>query len=68
MAKDKLSQIAAPARLLDTLGLYTGLTADEIGKDLQEKAKLLKWLLTQNINDVHQIGLIMSKYYSGKLR
>ncbi len=68
VAKDKLSQIAAPKRLLDTLGLYTGLTADEIGKDLQEKARLLKWLVTQNITDVHQIGLIMSKYYSGKLR
>ena len=68
VAKDKLSQIAAPSRLLDTLNLYTGLTADEIGKDLQEKARLLKWLVTQSIDDVHQIGLIMSKYYSGKLR
>ncbi|MBI2144868.1 type II/IV secretion system ATPase subunit [Candidatus Woesearchaeota archaeon] len=68
VAKDKLSQIAAPSRLLDTLGLYTGLTPEEISKDLQEKAKLLKWLVGQNISDVHQIGLIMSKYYSGKLR
>ncbi len=68
VAKDKLTQTGAPSRLLDTLSLYTGLTADEVGKDLQEKARLLKWLVSQNISDVHRIGLIMSRYYSGKIK
>lgn len=68
VARDRVNQVAAPARLLDTLGLYTGLTPDEIRRDLQEKAAILKWLVVQNMSDVHQIGLIMSKYYSGKLR
>jgi archaeal flagellar protein FlaI len=68
VAKDKQVQVGVPARLLDTLNLYTGLTRDEIGKDLQEKSKILKWLVSRKIDDVHQIGLIMSKYYTGKLR
>ena len=68
VAKDKLTQTGIPERLLNTLGLYTGLTPDEIGKDLQEKARMLKWLVSQNISDVHQIGLIISKYYSGRFK
>ncbi len=68
VAKDRLVQTGVPERLLNTLGLYTGLTPDEIGKDLQDKARMLKWLVSQNISDVHQIGLIISKYYSGKFK
>jgi archaeal flagellar protein FlaI len=67
VASDKLKQIAAPKRLLDTLGLYTGQTPQEIDKDLQGKLKILKWLVSRNLSDVHKIGLLMAKYYSGKL-
>ncbi len=68
VAKDKLVQVGVPARLLETLNLYTGLNADEIGRDLQEKNRILNWMVTRKITDVHQIGLIMSKYYTGKLK
>ncbi len=68
VAHDRLTQVAAPSRLLETLNLYTGLSPEEIGRDLQEKTKILNWLVSQKINDVHQIGLLMSKYYTGKLR
>lgn len=68
VAKDKLVQMGVPERLLETLNLYTGLNRDEIGKDLQEKSRVLKWLVSHKINDVHDIGLIMAKYYTGKLR
>ena len=68
VVKDKLLKVAEAERTFDTLYLYTGLTQAEIKKDLAEKASILKWLISENITDVHQIGLIMSKYYSGKLR
>ncbi len=66
--KDKLSKIQEPVRILETLNLYTGLSPAEIKKDIVEKIAVLKWLSSENINDVHQIGLIMSKYYAGKLK
>ena len=56
-----------PDRLLDTLSLYTGLSPDDIANDLQEKVNILRWLVAKGINDVHQIGLLMSRFYSGKL-
>ncbi len=68
VAKDRLSQIGAPTRLLETLSLYTGLTPDEIKNDLQNKMRILNWLVAQKVTDVHQIGLIMSRYYTGKLK
>ncbi len=68
VVKDKLIKTGEPKKMYETLNLYTGMTDAEIKKDLQEKAEVLKWLVSSDISDVHQIGLIMSKYYSGKLR
>lgn len=65
--KDQLMKIKEPKRLYDTLNLYTGMTIAEIKTDLEEKKKILQYLVKQDINDVHQIGLLVSKYYRGKL-
>jgi len=67
VARDRLTKIAEARRLMQTLNLYTGLRADDIKKDIQQKISVLRWLVAENITDVHQIGIIMSKYYLGKL-
>ncbi|TAL55539.1 MAG: hypothetical protein EPN86_03295 [Nanoarchaeota archaeon] len=67
VAKDTLLTVAQPTRTLETLQLYTGLNTEDIRKDLSEKARILKWMVKQNITDVHQIGVLMAKYYSGQL-
>ncbi len=66
--KDTLLKVSEAKRTMETLNLYTGLTPVEIKKDIISKISVLKWLVAENITDVHQIGLIMSKYYTGKLR
>lgn len=68
VGKDKLEQVGVPERLLDTLSLYTGLNEDDIARDLQEKTDILRWLVAKKIDDVHQIGLLMARFYSGKLK
>jgi len=68
VVKDELFKVAEAKRTLETLQLYTGMTPSEVKKDLEEKTAILKWFVSENITDVHQIGLIMSKYYAGKLR
>ena len=65
VGKDQLEQVGVPDRLLDTLSLYTGLNQEDIARDLQEKVDILKWLVSKKINDVHQSGLLMSRFYSG---
>ncbi len=66
--KDTLLRTSEAKRTMETLSLYTGLTPAEVKKDILSKTAVLRWLVAENITDVHQIGLIMSKYYSGKLR
>ncbi|MBI2664232.1 CpaF family protein [Candidatus Woesearchaeota archaeon] len=65
--KDSLIRTSEAKRTLDTLYLYTGLRPAEIEKDIKSKMAALKWLVHQDITDVHEIGLIMSKYYAGTL-
>ncbi|MBI2523191.1 CpaF family protein [Candidatus Woesearchaeota archaeon] len=62
-AKDTLEKINEPTAIYETLNLYTGLSKEEIEKDIEEKVDILKWMVSSNINDINQIGLIMSKYY-----
>lgn len=60
---DKLETLNEPKVLFDTLNLYSGMSADKIKKDLEEKKKVLQWMVKNNINDVNKVGTLMSNYY-----
>jgi flagellar protein FlaI len=66
-SKDLLVKVRDSSALMEKLQLYTGWSRSRIVQDLQEKIRVLKWLLLNNVEDVHKIGLIMSKYYRNKL-
>ena len=50
-----------------TLRTFTGMTQKMIEEDLQRKVRILKWMVDQNIRNLNDIGIIMAKYYRGKL-
>ncbi|MAE42207.1 hypothetical protein CMO93_00420 [Candidatus Woesearchaeota archaeon] len=64
--KDKLEKIKEATTIYETLKLYSGLPKEEIQKDINEKISILKWMVANNVNDLHKIGLIMSHYYRKK--
>ena len=64
--KDTMEVVAEPATVYDTLKLYTGLSKEDIKKDIDEKIEILKWTVSNNIVDLNKIGLIMSNYYQKK--
>lgn len=64
--KDALEKVAEPKALIDTLNLYTGLSKDQLRKDLIDKEEILKWMFRKNVNNINKVGLIMSKYYLDK--
>jgi len=66
VVKDTLEKINELTTIFETLNLYTGLSKEDIEKDINEKAEILKWLVQNNINDIDKIGMIMAKYYSKK--
>jgi flagellar protein FlaI len=51
-----------------TLEIFTGMTDKDIAKDLTEKKKILKWIVDNDISNLNDIGLLMSKYYRGELK
>lgn len=68
IVKDNLAQIKEAKRIYDTLSLYTGLSTAEVNKDLEEKIRILKWFVKEDMSDVHQIGLVIARYYTGKFK
>ncbi len=65
---DSWEQLNKPTKLLTTLNQHTGLTEDEIEKELSERTKILDWLQKQEINDLNQIGFIVKLFYSNSER
>jgi archaeal flagellar protein FlaI len=49
------------------LRMYTGMSEEDMSKDLATKEKILRWLVKNDFNDLNKLGLLMSKYYRGKL-
>jgi len=64
---DKLQKANESKVLYDTINLFTGMTRQDIDKDLENKVQVLRWLVKNNIRNVDQLGLIFAKYYRGKL-
>jgi len=68
VADDVLDKINDSETMLERLKLYTGWNIEEIAKDLDDKVKILRWLVKNNIDNIDRIGAVMSKYYMGTLK
>ncbi len=64
VVKDSLLRRNESISTLETINLYTGMTKEDIEKDLLEKVAILKDFVRKDITDLHKIGLIFAKYYS----
>ena len=62
---DKLKYVNQPSQFFDTIGLYTGLKKKDIIQDMSKKISILKIMVKKDISNIHDIGLIMSKFYRG---
>jgi archaeal flagellar protein FlaI len=60
----KLRTVNKSRVLLDTIGLFTGFSNNELKKSLLEKESVLKWLVKQDVNTVDEVGKVMAEYYT----
>ncbi len=63
-ATDTIEKYAESIRLFDELALHTGFSAGELNQNLNEKQKVLEWMVKQKIRDINDVGKIMAEYYS----
>lgn len=54
------------SRLAYELERHTGMGPQEMEKDLEEKEKVLDWLLSNRINRIDPVGKVVSEYYRNK--
>ncbi len=62
--KDHLLTINMSIAFMNQLTQATGLTETAIQKDIDEKSRILKWMVDKNISDVDSVGLVMAEYYT----
>jgi len=65
-ADDTIAELAKSYRAISDIKLYAGMGADDIRKDLEDKKKVLKWLVRNNVKDIHEVGRIVSEYYRNR--
>ncbi len=66
VAKDEMKKLNESKVIAEQLQLFAGMDKASMKKDLDEKIKILKWIVSKGIRDVNEIGLIMSDYYTDK--
>ncbi len=64
--KDSIQKKESSGRILKDMERFTGLTKEEIKKDISEKEEILKWMVKFNVNTINTVGKVMSEYYSDK--
>lgn len=62
--EDTLEEVGRLHRVAEELNLYTGMSSIEIHEDIQNKIKILEWLIKQKIKTVDAVGKIMAEYYA----
>lgn len=64
LQKDILYRANKSKSMLSTLQTFTGMTNATMQKDLVQKAAVLKWLVSQNVNSVNSVGRVIAEYYT----
>ena len=66
MKKDSIDNVKSSKHIYNSIQMFTGFGEKEFKQDLQEKSKVLKYLVKQKINQVDNVGRIMAEYYTNK--
>jgi len=63
-SKDQIMQWGKSHRVLNDIRLFTGMDEEELGKNLAEKKRILEWMVKNDVNDINEVGKLVSEYYT----
>jgi flagellar protein FlaI len=63
VSEDKTTQLTKSYRAINEIKLFSGMSDDDIDKDISEKKEILEWIVKHDIKDIHEFGRIVSEYY-----
>lgn len=61
--KDKFEQVNKPLRLVEDLNIHTGMTVNEMQRDIAMKIKILKWMVWNKAFEAEKVERVMDMYY-----
>ena len=61
---DNWERLNKPTKLITMLNLHTGMTEEDITREINERIEILEWMKRQKINDIDMIGYIVKLFYS----
>ena len=62
-ADDTISKHSESIRLFDELALHTGLSSEEINRELKKKKQILEWMVKYDVRGIEKVGKTMAEYY-----
>jgi flagellar protein FlaI len=65
---DAWEKLNKPTKLITLLNVHTGLTEEDIYKEINERAEILDWMKRSNLTDLDEIGFVMKLFYSNPTR
>ncbi|MFA5931473.1 MAG: type II/IV secretion system ATPase subunit [archaeon] len=61
---DSWEKLNKPTKLITLLNMHTGMTEDDINREIAERKEILEWLKRIDLNDLDDIGYIVKMFYS----
>jgi len=63
---DEMKKVNESKVLVNKICMFSSMTPETLKQDLDGKAKVLKWIVKQKINQVNDIGIVISDYYTDR--
>ena len=60
---DTIEKVRNSIRLINEIRMHTGMTDEQMNKDILEKETILQWMLDNNVKTVNTVGKIVADYY-----
>jgi len=65
-SEDAITELSKSFRAINDIKLYSGMDDNDVKRDLEDKKKVLKWLVNNKVKDIHEVGRIVSEYYRNR--
>ena len=65
---DKIEKVGDYVRIMDDLCLFTGMNSKEINADMEDRKKVLNYMLKSKIYNINEVGRVVAAFYRDKER
>jgi len=61
---DEIKKKRESDNIMDKLKMHTGMDREEIYNNIEDKEKVLQWMIDKGVTDVNEVGMLIGEYYS----